>query len=56
MKTKLNGKRNITPKNAVEILKKNGVEISEEKAIKILDTLYFLSELVIEQNFKKAKE
>lgn len=56
MKTKLNEKRNITPKNAVEILKKNGVEISEEKAIKILDTLYFLSELVIEQNFKKPNK
>ena len=42
-------------KKAVEILKKNGIEISEEKAIKILDTLYFLSGLAIEQNLKKAK-
>jgi len=53
MKTRLNEKRNITPRQAVEILKRKGVEVSEEKAIKILDTMYFLAGLIVEQNFKK---
>ena len=53
MKMRWNEKRNITPKQAVEILRKKGVEISEEKASKILDTMYFLARLIVEQNFKK---
>lgn len=55
MKIKLNEKRNVTSKQSVEILKNNGVEISEEKVVKILDTLYSVSELIVEQDFKKAK-
>jgi len=46
-------KRNITPKKAVEILKKSGVEMSEKKAEELLDFLYFLAKLVVDQNFKK---
>lgn len=46
-------KRNITPKKAVEILKKNGVKITEKKAEELLDVMYFLAKLIVDQNFKK---
>jgi hypothetical protein len=48
----LTEKRNITPEMAVKILKKEGVEIDEEKALEILDMLYFLAKLIVDQNFK----
>ena len=37
---------------AVKILKKNGVEIDEKKAAEVLDFLYFLAKLIVNQNFK----
>jgi hypothetical protein len=40
-------KRNITPQMAKAMLKKKGVEITEEEAEKVLDLMYFLSELII---------
>ncbi len=52
METRLKEKRNITPEQAIAILKKSGVEISEEEVIKVLDVLYFLAGLIVEQNFK----
>ena len=45
-------KRNITPEMAVKILRKNGVEIDEKKAAEVLDMLYFLAKLIVNQNFK----
>ena len=42
-------KRNITPEMAVKILQKNGVEIDEKKASEVLDFLYFLAKLTINQ-------
>lgn len=49
----LKEKRNITPAKAVEILKKNGSEVTEKEAENILDFMYFLAKLIIDQNFKK---
>ena len=49
----LSEKRNITPEKAVAILKKSGVEIDEKKAAEVLDLLYFLAKLIVNQNFKK---
>lgn len=46
-------KRNITPKKAVEILSKSGVQIGEKKAEELLDFMYFLAKLIVNQNFKK---
>jgi hypothetical protein len=46
-------KRKITPEKAVAILKKNGVEIDEKNAEKVLDLMYFLAKLIVDQNFKK---
>ncbi len=45
-------KRNITPEMAVKILLKNGVEIDEKKAAEVLDLMYFLAKLIVNQNFK----
>ena len=45
-------KRNVTPEMAVKILRKNGVEIDEKKAAEVLDMLYFLAKLIVNQNFK----
>jgi len=45
-------KRNITPEMAVKILRKNGVEIDGKKAAEVLDLMYFLAKLIVNQNFK----
>ena len=45
-------KRNITPEMAVKILRKNGVEMDEKKVEEVLDLLYFLAKLIVNQNFK----
>jgi hypothetical protein len=46
-------KRNITPQQAVKILEQNGLKISEKDAENILDLMYFLAKLIVNQNFKK---
>ncbi len=48
----LTEKRNITPEMAVKILRKNGVEIDEKKAVEVLDFLYFLAKLTVDQYIK----
>ncbi|MDB5115487.1 MAG: hypothetical protein JWQ79_979 [Mucilaginibacter sp.] len=53
MNGELREKRNGTTKPAVEILAKNGVQIDERNAEKVLDFLYFLAKLIVNQNFKK---
>lgn len=47
------GKRNITPQKAIEILDRNGVKLSEKKAEEVLDLMYFLAKLIVNQNVKK---
>lgn len=49
----LTEKRNITPQKVVEILSKSGVKITEKKAEELLDFMYFLAKLIVNQNFKK---
>ena len=51
----LTEKRNITPEMAVKILRKNGIEIDEKKAVEVLDLMYFLAKLIVNQNFKTWK-
>ncbi|WP_179415421.1 hypothetical protein HDF19_21170 [Mucilaginibacter sp. E4BP6] len=46
-------KRNITPEKAVQILQKKGIKIELEDAKNLLDFMYFLAKLIVEQNFKK---
>ncbi|MDP9078793.1 MAG: hypothetical protein M3O71_15295 [Bacteroidota bacterium] len=47
-------KRLITPANAVEILRKNGTKVSMEEAEIILDFMYKMSNLTVE-NFSNSK-
>ena len=53
MKARLSEKRNISPQQAVKILEQNGLKISEKDAEKVLDLMYFLAKLIVNQNFKK---
>ena len=46
-------KRNITPAKAVKLLKKNGIDATEKEAENILDFLYFIAKLVVNQNFNE---
>jgi hypothetical protein len=45
----LTEKRNITPEMAVKILRKNGIEIDKKMAAEVLDFLYFLAKLSVDQ-------
>jgi hypothetical protein len=53
MRSDLAPKRNITPEQAVKILQKNGIKCDEKEAQKILDFLYFLAKLSVNQYFNK---
>ncbi|MBN8717930.1 MAG: hypothetical protein J0H85_00680 [Sediminibacterium magnilacihabitans] len=44
----------ISPEKAIEILKRDGVEVTLEEAKIILDFLYGMAEIVVEQHLKKA--
>lgn len=44
----------ITPEKAVEILKKDGVDVTLEEAKIILAFLYQMAEIVVDQHLKKA--
>lgn len=46
-------KRYITTQKAIEILSENGVKLSKKKAEEVLDLMYFLARLIVNQNFKK---
>ena len=46
-------KRKITPEVAVKILRKNGVEIDEKKAAEVLDLLYIIAKLTVDQYFQR---
>jgi hypothetical protein len=48
-RTPLTEKRNITPEMAVKILQKRGVQIDEKKAAEVLDLLYILANLTVNQ-------
>ena len=47
-----NVKKNISPAQAVKVLRDNGVDITEKDAEKILDFLYFLGKLTVNQYVK----
>jgi len=56
MKAGLSEKRNITPQQAVKILEQSGVKVTEKDAEIILDFLYFLGKLTVNQYFKNDKK
>lgn len=46
-------KRSLTPEKVIDDLDKRGINISKKDAEKYLDLLYFLSKLIVNQNFTK---
>jgi hypothetical protein len=46
-------KRSVTLEQTIRLLAKNGIEIDEKKAVELLDLMYFLAKLIVNQNFKK---
>jgi hypothetical protein len=53
MKAGLSEKRNVTPQQAVKILDQNGLKKNEKEAEEILDFLYFLAKLTVNQGIKE---
>ncbi|WAC40382.1 hypothetical protein [Pedobacter sp. SL55] len=53
MRNTLNRERNITPEKAMEILLKNGISIDKKDAEEMLELMYFIAKLIVDQNFKK---
>jgi protein-tyrosine-phosphatase len=43
----------VTPQEAIKILRKNGIEINENEAKKVLEIMYFLAKLIVNQNFNE---
>lgn len=43
----------ITPERAMEVLKKDGIEVSKEQAVSILHFFYVMAEIVVDQYFSK---
>ena len=46
-------KRGITPKQAMSILREQGVTVDEKQAEKILEMMYFFAKLVVGQQLNK---
>jgi uncharacterized protein YneF (UPF0154 family) len=53
MKARTADNRSITPENAKRILQKNGVELNEKEVEEVLELMYFLAKLIVNQNFKR---
>ncbi len=53
MQKDLQQKRSLTTKDAIRVMRENGVEISEKEAEEVLDFLYFLAKLTVNQYIKE---
>jgi protein-tyrosine-phosphatase len=49
MKAGSSEKRSITPEQTIKALRENNIEVSENEAKEILDFLYFLAKLTVNQ-------
>lgn len=56
MRSKFLERRNITPQQAMNILRKNGLEVTENQAKNILDFLYVLAKLVLKEHFQDRNQ
>jgi len=50
MAQSLSKPRNISSNQAIKILEKSGLKVSEKEAEDILDLMYFLAKLLVKQN------
>lgn len=55
MRSDSSTKRSVTTAQAMKILAENGLEINEKQAKEILDLLYFLGKLTVDQALKNNK-
>jgi hypothetical protein len=55
MKAKTSDNRSITPEKAKKILLENGVEVNEKEVEEILEFLYFLAKLTVNQYVNNIK-
>ena len=55
MKAKISDNRSITPEKAKKILLENGVEVNEKEVEEILEFLYFLAKLTVNQYVNSIK-
>jgi hypothetical protein len=46
-------KKKITPSMAAQVLERNGIRVTVEQAQRILDFMYFLAKLAIDQSVEK---
>ncbi len=46
-------KRSVTPEQTIKSFREKGVEITKKEAENILEIMYFLAKLIVNQNFKK---
>jgi hypothetical protein len=53
MRKTLNPVKNITPEKAIKILSENGIKIDKKDAEEMLDVMYFIAKLIVQQNLKK---
>lgn len=53
MRNTLNRERNVTTEKAMEILSKNSINIDKNDAEEMLELMYFIAKLIVDQNFKK---
>ncbi|WP_199561018.1 hypothetical protein [Mucilaginibacter hurinus] len=53
MRKNIDTKRKITPEMAVKILAENGMQVTVDQAKNILELLYFLAKLEVDQYLKK---
>ncbi|MEO6523517.1 MAG: hypothetical protein ABIN91_17675 [Mucilaginibacter sp.] len=53
MRKNLIDKRRITTEKAIEVLARNGIQVTANKAEEILDLMYFLAKLIVDQHLKK---
>jgi hypothetical protein len=56
LKARTPEKRSITPEKAKKILLENGVEINEKEAEEILEIMYFIAKLIVDQNFRNDEK
>jgi protein-tyrosine-phosphatase len=52
MKVGSSEKRSVTPKQAIAVLEKHGYQINEKEAEQVLNFLYFLGRLTVDQYIK----
>ncbi|QJD94363.1 hypothetical protein HH214_15500 [Mucilaginibacter robiniae] len=55
MKVGPSEKRSVTPQQAIELLEKHGCQVTKEEAEKLLDFLYFLGKLTVDQLLKDSE-